>query len=263
MNEPLFSEPNTSGTSGASDEPRYNMMAVTRRTGIAPATLRTWERRYSALTPHRTRGNYRLYSERDIAVLKWLKHQLDTGLSISRAIVLLEQMSKREVASPRQPAQAAAATRAWFATWSRLGESLFQALARTDESTSHATLSEAFALYSVDDVCAHLIYPVMKRIGDGWQRGEVSVADEHFASSFFTGRLNALFQAQPCNQSSLQAAPVLIGCAPGEQHEMGALMLALLLRRHGHGVRYVGANVPTREWVNLAHNVNESHRLIN
>src|SRR5271165_2553553 len=80
-----------------SDDPVYNMKAVTQRTGIPAATLRAWERRYHALAPCRTDGNYRLYSERDIATLRWLKFQLDAGLSISRAVVLLERMREHSL----------------------------------------------------------------------------------------------------------------------------------------------------------------------
>ncbi len=68
-----------------SDEPIYNAKAVTRQTGVTPATLRAWERRYGVLLPDRTAGGHRLYSARDIAAIKWLRQQIEQGMTISRA----------------------------------------------------------------------------------------------------------------------------------------------------------------------------------
>ena len=78
--------------------PAFNLKAVLLETGLAADTLRAWERRYKVLAPSRTDGNYRLYSDRDIATLIWLKTQLDAGLSISRAVALLERLRADEAA---------------------------------------------------------------------------------------------------------------------------------------------------------------------
>ena len=69
--------------------PVFTIKTVVQETGIPPATLRAWERRYGVLSPGRSEGGYRLYSERDIAILRWLKRQVDAGVSISRAVALL------------------------------------------------------------------------------------------------------------------------------------------------------------------------------
>ena len=76
--------------SGYNDTPVYTIKTVVQETSIAPATLRAWERRYGVLSPTRSEGGYRLYSERDIAILRWLKRHVDAGVSISRAVALLE-----------------------------------------------------------------------------------------------------------------------------------------------------------------------------
>jgi DNA-binding transcriptional MerR regulator len=67
----------------------YNIKAVVQTTGISPSTLRAWERRYNIARPQRSESGYRLYSERDIAVIRWLKTQLDAGMSISQAVAWL------------------------------------------------------------------------------------------------------------------------------------------------------------------------------
>ena len=60
--------------------PVFTIKTVVQETGIPPATLRAWERRYGVLSPGRSEGGYRLYSERDIAILRWLKRQVDAGV---------------------------------------------------------------------------------------------------------------------------------------------------------------------------------------
>ncbi len=255
-----------------SDDPIYNMKAVTQRTGIPAATLRAWERRYKVLEPSRTEGNYRLYSDRDIAILIWLKAQLDAGLSISRAVALLERLradmdmkapsaaggvppgvvpSGIAISATPQTSRAAHALHTWMnkpdaataETWDRLKAALHAALTRMDEQVAGVTLAESFALYPVETVCMHIITPCMVAIGQDWFDGKISVVTEHFATAYLMGRLLALLNAQPVHQGSL----ALIGCAPTERHEIGAVMVALLLRRAGYNVRYLGSDIPLVE----------------
>jgi DNA-binding transcriptional MerR regulator len=72
--------------------PRYNVKAVAKLVGLAPVTLRAWERRYGLPTPQRGEQGYRLYSDYDVQTLRWLKTQTDTGWSISRAAEYLNEL---------------------------------------------------------------------------------------------------------------------------------------------------------------------------
>jgi MerR family transcriptional regulator, light-induced transcriptional regulator len=76
------------------DIPLFNTKAVAQQTGIAAPTLRAWERRYKILSPERAQNDYRLYSERDIAIIRWLKEQIDEGMSISQAIALFRHLEE-------------------------------------------------------------------------------------------------------------------------------------------------------------------------
>src|ERR1700730_18280024 len=77
-----------------SDTPLFNTKAVVQQTGVPAPTLRAWERRYDILSPERSNNDYRLYSERDIATIRWLKERVDDGMAISQAIALLRHMSE-------------------------------------------------------------------------------------------------------------------------------------------------------------------------
>src|SRR6266568_2848806 len=77
-----------------SNVPLFNTKAVVQQTGITAPTLRAWERRYMILSPERAQNDYRLYSERDIAIIRWLKDRVDAGMSISQAIALFRHVEK-------------------------------------------------------------------------------------------------------------------------------------------------------------------------
>ena len=79
-----------------SDVPLFNTKAVAQQTGIAAPTLRAWERRYVILSPERAHNDYRLYSERDIAIIRWLKEQIDAGMAISQAIALFRHLEEEQ-----------------------------------------------------------------------------------------------------------------------------------------------------------------------
>src|SRR4051812_17690234 len=74
---------------GHSTEARYNTKAVVNETGVPADTFRAWERRYGTPLPHRTASGQRLYSERDIAIIRWLRDRTAAGLTVSQAIRLL------------------------------------------------------------------------------------------------------------------------------------------------------------------------------
>src|SRR5512138_1117116 len=75
------------------DDPKFTIKTVASQTGIRPVTLRAWERRHEVLSPHRADNRYRLYSERDVAILRWLKNRIDEGTSISSAVSELRSMT--------------------------------------------------------------------------------------------------------------------------------------------------------------------------
>jgi DNA-binding transcriptional MerR regulator len=85
-----------------SDFPLYNTKAVVQQTGIPAPTLRAWERRYTFLLPGRADNSYRRYSERDIAVIRWLKERVDGGMSISQAIALFRHLDEERSGSGLQ-----------------------------------------------------------------------------------------------------------------------------------------------------------------
>jgi MerR family transcriptional regulator, light-induced transcriptional regulator len=223
----------------------YNIKAVSRLTGIPADTLRRWESRYQVISPRRTEGGYRLYSQRDVDTIHWLKGKLDDGLSISRACEMLRHMGGAPVpAAPASSARAASrptGDEPAVESFEALRESLLDAFRAVDEERAGAALTEALGLYSVEEVCLRILQPALVQVGEGWLEGEIPVATEHFASAFVRNRLSNLFHSSHYNA---HGPLVLVACAPGEFHELGPLFLAVFLRRGGFRVVYLGQNVP-------------------
>jgi MerR family transcriptional regulator, light-induced transcriptional regulator len=223
------------------DHPKFRIASVCAQTGIQPVTLRAWERRYTLLKPRRTGSNYRLYSERDVALLCWVKQQVDAGLAISQLAAEVHER-RRTGRWPETPAAAPKPENvepplAWAAR-------LYAALTTHAEQTARQILDEAEAVFDLDMVCTEVMAPCLVQIGVAWERGELRIATEHFASSFLRGRLVALLQATPVKRG---AARILVGTAPDELHDIGSLMFALLLRRDGHQVEFLGPDVPVED----------------
>lgn len=248
-----------------STAPLYNIKAVVQATGISPSTLRAWERRYNMCQPQRSESGYRLYSDRDVAVIRWLKAQVDAGMSISQAVSWLQSIIDKgeaggssAVALPDPGGRATEAmtlqppTRHDMQNFATLQERLLKALLAFQEEASEQILAQAFALYPLEHVGEHLIMPTLVDIGDLWHRGELSITREHYATNYLIQRLAAILRTVPNGSGG----PVVwIGCAPGELHEIGAMLLSIYLRRAGYIVRYLGQNLPVEDLVSEVKNV--------
>lgn len=229
---------------GYDNAPVYTIKTVVQETGIRPATLRAWERRYGVLSPGRSDGGYRLFSERDIAVLRWLKRQVDSGVSISRAVVLLEIRNQaggtvrtpavREVEANELPSDAIHSPAA-------IVSALIDALLAFCESRAEAILGEAFALYPLEVVIEEIVSPILVEVGERWHRGEATIVQEHFATDFLRRRLAVLYHTY---QQPSHGPLAITGAATSEWHDVGILMVALALRRAGWRVIHLGQDVP-------------------
>ncbi|GAC1637783.1 MAG: cobalamin-dependent protein [Chloroflexota bacterium] len=224
----------------AADRPLYNIQAVVAATGVPAPTLRSWERRYGLPAPVHNERGYRLYSDRDIAVTRWLQTRRDEGMAISRAVDMLRAMNARPAAPEAVAPRDGAAERTERAGAADLVDRVLRATRDMDEQGVARAITDALQTLPVEDVLLHVLQPALYRVGELWAAGELSITAERFGSNLVRGHLAQLMQVAP---PRLRAERVLVGCAPGEQHDLGPLMLALFLRRSGFDVVYLGANV--------------------
>ncbi len=226
------------------DTPMYNTRAIVRMTQVKAPRLRAWERRYAVLTPHRRDDNaYRLYSERDIAIVRWLRDQIEAGMTVSQAIVMLRS-GKEESVARVMPAPTAPQNLALGA----MAHELFQAALRLDEDMVLRILRESLAVAPIETVTPEIIIPALRMLGDAWVGQQDVIMQEHFLSAIIHAQIDAIWHAT----SNPPDGPLaLVGCVEGELHDLGSLILALFLRRAGVRVSYFGANIDTPSLVRL------------
>jgi MerR family transcriptional regulator, light-induced transcriptional regulator len=232
-----------------SDRPLYPIKAVCSRTGVRPVTLRAWERRYSLLTPSRAGNHYRLYSEQDIAILAWAKAQVDEGLQISTVARLVEDKRRKGDWPELDLPHRTGALQLTEEPAEKFVPLLFQALYQKKEGQALAILNEVLTKYPLVDIFCGIISPVLVQIGEAWYEGRIGVSTEHFASSIIRGWLQQVFFSLP---PALSKKRILIGAGPEEDHEIGELMFANLLREKRYLVDYVGPDNPLDELAEYA-----------
>jgi MerR family transcriptional regulator, light-induced transcriptional regulator len=194
-----------------------------RRVGVAPELLRAWERRYGLLTPVRSPGGFRLYTDEDAERVSRMRRALGNGLSAAEAA--------RAALERGQPSEGLLEDAA---------ERLLAAIERYDEAAAHALLDETLAAFGLEAVLGDVVLPTLKQVGLKWENGTLEISHEHFASNLIRGRLLSLSRLWSRGGSPL----AVLACAPGETHDISLLAFGLLLRSHGWRILFLGADTP-------------------
>ena len=198
---------------------------LARRTGTSPELLRAWEQRYGLLRPSRSAGGFRLYSDDDKARILRTKQLIASGLSAAEAA--------------RQAVTGGTVTEG-APVLEGLGDELRDALDRFEEDGANRALDRLIAAVSVEAVMREVLLPYLRILGDRWARGDVSVAQEHFASALLRGRLLGLARGWGTG-----SGPTLVlACPPGEQHDLGLIMFGIAASRRGRRITYLGQDTP-------------------
>jgi methanogenic corrinoid protein MtbC1 len=156
-----------------------------------------------------------------------MQRHLAAGLAAAQAASLASASARAEADAPPLAPNVARL---------QLGD----ALEAFDEPAAQAVLDRLLSAATVEVLLAEVILPYLRELGERWERGEISVAQEHFASNVIRGRLLALARGW-----GRGVGPVaLLACVPGEQHDLGLIALGLALRSHGWRIAYLGSDTP-------------------
>jgi len=175
----------------------------------------------------RSDGGYRLYTAADERRVRQMTSLIATGLSAAQAAARSLQGAP-EVTAPDGPLVAELAGR------------LDEALAGFDAVGAHDALDRLLAAVSVEQLIAQILIPYLHGLGARWERGEVSVAQEHFASNLIRGRLLGLARDWSAGDGPLY----VLACPPGEEHDLALIMFGIALSRRGARVLFLGADTP-------------------
>ncbi|MGZ4838313.1 MAG: MerR family transcriptional regulator [Terriglobales bacterium] len=233
----------------------YTIKQAAARTGLSVPTIRAWERRYAVVSPSRTAAGYRLYDDDAIARLNAMRSLVEIeGWRPSQAAEHvgtpgLDLASLATQASATQRAVERGTRGDDRVTDGEAARAFVGAAGRLDIDGMERVLDEAFASQRFELAMDAVVFPALRAVGRAWADGDLDVAAEHAASETVRRRLSLFFDAArgPMDQASL-----LVGMPPAGHHELGAFAFAIACRRAGHGVAYLGADVPLVSWLRLA-----------
>lgn len=210
----------------------YRIKRVAHLTGINPATLRAWERRYGLVAPDRTGSGYRLYTDEDVAMLSRIKVLVDEGLTIGEAISRVRRGSEPLPADAAGPSIRDVRFR------------MLEALLSFDRRGALEAYQEVMRLPPERRV-EEVLLPVMRQVGELWEANECGVGEEHFATAFIREKLAGIIE--DLDTGSARGPEAVCAGAPGEMHECGLLAATIHLATRGWRVVYLGADVPVSE----------------
>ncbi len=215
---------------------------LARRAGVPAATLRAWERRYGVLKPQRGDSGYRLYSAADEHRLRAMTALIEQGLAPAEAAARV-LADAGPGAALRAQAEGAPAT--------GLRAELLGALLRFDDAAAEHVMDRALGVLSPDAFVREIALPTLRRIGEGWSEGEVSVAQEHFASNLLRSRMLGLARGWGGGGERI----ALLACPPGELHDLGLVAFGVALRGLGWRVTFLGADTPVDTMIACAEEI--------
>ncbi len=215
-------------------EPELTVGAVARRLGVAPATVRSWERRYGIGPTGRPVGTRRRYTAADVALLSRMRRLTLDGVAPAEAArVALEA---ERTPGPTAPAELEFRTPHRVAARAR---GLSRAALALDADGVRRVLTEAVAADGVVATWDGLLAPVLRAVGDRWAATAEGVEVEHLLAEAAIGVLHHVAPDPPA-----PPRPVLLTCADGEGHSLPLHALRAALGERGVAARLLGAALP-------------------
>jgi DNA-binding transcriptional MerR regulator/methylmalonyl-CoA mutase cobalamin-binding subunit len=231
------------------DSAQYLISTVSKRSGVKSDLVRAWERRYQAVTPTRTAGGHRVYTDQDIARLKLLNQATSNGHSISQiAQFSLDDLKNLLKNEPDVITQTVNSFSPLTSDRIHLAEDYIEkcyaAVLAFDAKTLESHFENAIVELGSEAFIEHLLTPLLTRIGERWKTGELRPVHEHMTSSVIRSLTYILRNNNPC---SADAPRMIVSTPIGQLHELGALLAAIMAELSGWQVTYLGANLPAEE----------------
>lgn len=209
----------------------YRIRVAAELSGTPAATLRAWERRYGIPVPQRTASAYRLYSAEDVALIRRMSELVADGTPPSDAarLVLASTSTQADTvaADSVDPRNVAC-------------ERILAAVERWDAAAIDAELARISYLIDAQSLFVRVLSPLLVEVGKRWERGELSIAQEHLLSE----KLELLLRAQLRTLDRRDGPLVIAGCIDREEHVLGLLGATLRFAMSGWRVTVLGTATP-------------------
>jgi len=229
---------------------RYSIKDLERLSGIKAHTLRIWEQRYEILKPERTDTNIRYYRDADLKRILNISLLNNNGYKISKISKLSDEEIVREVEKLLTT----------YKSESDQIENLIICLMELDEDRFEKTISNSVIHFGFENTVEKIIFPFLKQLGNMWQVGMITPAQEHFVSNLI--RQKIIVGIDQLNPGKLSDGETIVFFLPnGELHELGLLYCHFLAKSRGHRCIYLGQSVPYEDVVTIAKSV-KPHKMV-
>lgn len=216
----------------------HRIHRVAKLTGLSKDVIRVWERRYGLVKPSRSANRYREYSDEEVALLRFVKAQMEEGATIGAlageghdSLIARMRLVRPISSEEQQPHE-------------RLLDELMGALDPLDKAGFERRLNGAVAVIPFEEAVQRILLPLQCRVGERWHQGHLTIAVEHYVTKLIQQKMFAVMNQLPVNESG---PCVLIGCPEGEPHEIGAQAVAYIAATRGCHVYYLGPNLPSSD----------------
>ena len=211
----------------------YEIHEVAELTGLQPARLRAWERRYAVVRPERQANGYRAYSAAQVALLRAYARLIAGGERIGDLVErpVDEVISRAEGRTPGGTAHAP----------------LLDAVKAFDRDRLEALVAQQITLLGLRAFADSIAIPLARDVGDLWALGKLPIAAEHLASEVVLHALKGGLRM------SRGGGPMIIAaCLPGERHEWGLVAALATAQESGWRIHYLGPDLPVQELLEAA-----------
>jgi DNA-binding transcriptional MerR regulator/methylmalonyl-CoA mutase cobalamin-binding subunit len=219
----------------------YSIKAAAQATGLTVETLRAWERRYAVVTPVRDAGGRRVYRAEDVLRLRRLREATERGHPISRLAPLSEERLAALLGAPSD--QRTQGTASAFV------ERILAAATEFRTADCEQAVTLAVAMLPPQRLVSDVLQPLLREVGERWHRGEFAISQERLVSKIVSRHVGLMLDAY---DRVARRETVVFATLPGERHELGLLMSAMLCASRGFKVHYLGADLPATEIARFA-----------
>jgi len=211
---------------------KLTVAAVARRIGVAPATLRTWDRRYGLGPSEHVEGEHRRYCPQDLARLTMMRRLIVAGLAPAEAA---------EQARNCKSAVKVETLVKGFEVREEVVEAIYKGLQGFDKAFIEKTLDHEIDTYGVEGAWSDVIVPTLFLIGQEWEINQSGIEIEHLFSEILKRTMHnrVVELKKPVN-----ARPVLLAAVGEELHSLPLYALAAALCERNIDTYVLGARTP-------------------
>ena len=223
--------------------------AVARRLGIAPDTLRTWDRRYGLGPSDHVQGRHRRYSPADIARLDYLRSLVASGIATSEAARLAREadldaatLVPRSRTNPLHVVPDVEDSNVVGIDGVRGSiKALSRSAALLDARACEDLLDRLIAKHGVTWTWDSVVVPTLVKLGKTWEESQQGIEAEHLLSEAIMSSFRKLVSD---STETTNARPIVLASAPHELHTLPLHAIAAGLAEHGISTRVLGARTP-------------------